>query len=79
MVKFIAGDEKRTLIGFGLSAGNVDKLKKDQPIVVHLEEMGLPWRATIVIFFGKDEATMKDSLAQFIGPQTIVHRESKPE
>lgn len=41
MVKFSASTGKlRQVAGFGISAGNVARLKKGEPIVVALDEMG---------------------------------------
>lgn len=70
MIKAIAGNGKNRLLIFGLSAGNIERLKKGQPIDIDLTEMGLEGRA--VIFAGETEATMAADLSEMIGPQTKV-------
>jgi hypothetical protein len=57
MIKFGAsGDKGRRLIGLGLSAGNVQRLKEGKPIHLHADEMGFV--GDIVIFYGETEDDM---------------------
>lgn len=78
MIKFTAStDSGRTLIGIGISAGNVQRLKEGKPIHLNFEELNLPWKADLMIMYGETEALMADELKQFIGPRTIIHKERK--
>ena len=79
MIKFVADCNGRTLIGLGLSAGNIQRLREGKPIHVHLEEMNLPWKAEIMILFGETEQAIADELREFIGPQTVVNKERNPQ
>jgi hypothetical protein len=78
MVKFTAGTENgRTLIGLGLSEGNIQRLKEGKPIHVHLEELNLPYKAEVMIWYGADEQALQKEIQEFIGPNTVVHAERK--
>ena len=68
MIKFITG----SLLGIGLSRGNLVKLQQDMPIKIDLDDIGSPSLKYIVIFFGEDERTMTEGLKKFIGPDTKV-------
>ena len=57
---------RETLL-FGLSFQNLKRLRRDQPIVIYREEMGIPF--DIVIFAGPTEQAMADQIA---GPDTII-------
>lgn len=73
MIKFVANsDSGRTLIGLGLSAGNLQRLKEGKPIHIHFEEINLPWNASLMIMYGDTEDAMKEELKEFIGPETVV-------
>lgn len=54
MIKFRGMRGERGLIGLGLTEGNVERLKKNEPIHVNGAEMGLSY--DILIFYGKDAA-----------------------
>lgn len=72
MIKFAVNTkEKGLLMGFGLSEGNIERLKAGQPIMINLEDMGL-MKGSIMIFYGKTEAEMAEMLKPFIGPETKV-------
>lgn len=75
MIKFTADRAGRTLIGLGISAGNVQRLKEGKPIHIHLEELNLPWKADIMIMYGETEQALADELKEFISPETVVHKE----
>lgn len=79
MIKFTADRAGRTLIGLGISAGNVQRLKEGKPIHIHLEELNLPWKADIMIMYGETEQALADELEEFISPETVVHKESKTQ
>ena len=65
MIKFKAGD----LIGFGLSEGNIQKLKEGKPIAINMQEMGIE-NMRIIIMYGKTEQDIQSELSDFIGPET---------
>lgn len=80
MIKFTAGTQNgRTLIGIGISAENVARLKQGKPIHVSLEELNLPWKADVMLMYGDTEQVMAETLKEFIGPQTVVHRDRKAQ
>ena len=63
MIKFVsAGINGVPLIGLGISAMNVRKLKDKQPILVHGKDRGRPEIGDIMIFYGKDEKDMANQL-----------------
>lgn len=73
MIKFAAKSKKwGLLLGFGLSAGNIERLTQGKPILINLTEMGV-MQGEILIFYGKDEAEMAKMIEPYIGPETKVH------
>lgn len=63
MIKFVTeGIDGVPLIGLGISAGNVKKLKEGQPILVRGKEIGRPEVGNIMIFYGKTEKDMTEQL-----------------
>jgi len=77
MVKFTSTREGRTLVGLGLSAGNVQRLREGKPIHVHLEELNLPYKIELMIMYGETEQEIANELKPFINSNTIVNRETK--
>ena len=78
MIKFLAGkDTKRQVIGLGLSEENVVRLRQGRPIHVDLLELGLPWQAEVLIFYGVTEQALREELAGLIGPETEVHNDPR--
>jgi len=73
MIKFIAKlGMNRHLVGLGLSSRNIDLLLTDKPIVIDLQdEFGLP-PIQIMLFAGETEESMKATLNQFMGPETVI-------
>lgn len=65
------------MIGFGLSAGNIERLMQGQPIKINKEEMNLPH--DVIIFYGRTEEEMKRMLVEegFITDQTKINEERK--
>lgn len=61
--------------GFGLSERNLYRLRKGEPIVIDLGLMG--GTGEVLIFYGRTEQDMARSLAEFIGPETIVNIDPK--
>lgn len=49
------------LIVLGLSAGNVDNLRSNRPMLIHLEELGLS--GDVIILYGDTEEDIRDDLA----------------
>jgi hypothetical protein len=58
------------IVGLGLSDENIRRLQGDQPIRVHLGALGVPGDIEVLVFAGKDEATMERDLSVLIGPGT---------
>lgn len=81
MLKFLADRGKEKLIGFGLSEGNLHKLREGKPIAIDLLEMNLPWNAKILIFYGKTEKDMEKELRAhgLISNKTEIHIDPKLE
>lgn len=65
MIKFRGGN----LIGFGLSEGNIKKLKKGQTIAIDMDEMGFPGIKALILY-GNTEEDIQRELSEFIGPET---------
>ena len=71
MIKFVCTQKNgRKIVGFGLSKGNVDKLKAGQPIYVLGEPLGFPEDFTII--YGETEDDMANELRSKF---KIVHDE----
>lgn len=79
MIKFVADnkDGRRKILGLGLTAKNVEALKAGRPIHIHSEELGLPWNADIVLFYGETEQALTEELQELIGPETDFRDLSK--
>lgn len=75
MIKFIAETKAGHLLGLGITAENVKRLKSGQPLHVFCSQVGLPWPGEILIFFGETESDIHEQLSEFIGPQTICRDE----
>ncbi len=81
MVKFTASQPNgRTLVGIGISAWNVERLKQGKPIHLNFEALNLPWKIDLMIMYGETEQAIADELKEVgaIAPQTIIHKEGKP-
>lgn len=52
MVKFTGERDGKHLVGFGLSAGNLEKLREGKPILVDLSEMIPGCKMEVLIFYG---------------------------
>ena len=78
MIKFrVRGENGRSLLGFGLSRVNIDRLTAGEPIHAPLEEIHLPG-TDLVIFFGETEEMIGEEMRQ-AGLITDVTAMSKPE
>ena len=73
MIKFTAttGDDKR-LLGIGLSHTNLERLKEGKPININGQSVGIGGM-DVLIFAGKDEATMASQLNEMITAETVIH------
>ena len=71
MIKFSAGDANDPIIGLGLSAKNMKRIKRGEPILIDLGELGLV--GNILIFAGTTEKEMERQLQDFIGPDTKIN------
>jgi hypothetical protein len=76
MIKFSATVNGRKLIGFGLSALNVERIKEGKPIYISLDEMKLPLSADVLIVYGETEEAILEEFTKLnlIGPDTLVNR-----
>lgn len=55
MIKFVkTADNGAKVVGFGLSEGNIERLKLGQPILVHLDDLGIEG-IDVVIHYGETE------------------------
>lgn len=62
MIKFTASKQNgETLIGLGLEEGNIERLKKGQPIVFHMSELGFEGME-LMIMYGEDQDDIKAQL-----------------
>lgn len=81
MIKFKAGGRGREVVGFGITARNVEMLKAGNPVIVHREEMNLPF--DVMIFYGETERDIANELKKhgLIDPEkTVIHDTSdKPK
>ena len=59
----IAETQGRTLVGFGLSRANVDRMIVGEPIVLRGATVGMPDR-DFVLFFLEHENQVEDALAK---------------
>ncbi len=72
MIKFTAtSGDGRTILGMGLSHGNLDRLKKGEPIRFKGEDVGLD-DVDILIFSGKTEESMAKQMDPMITAKTII-------
>lgn len=80
MIKFTASGANRVIIGLGLEPENIKRMQDGQPVRVRLSDLGFTGAmgsTDIVIFTGSSREEIEKSVAVFIGPQTIIHREPK--
>lgn len=75
MIKWKGRRGNREVVGFGLEERNLKKLRADEPIYVMGEEMGLPF--DVLIYYGKDMATLVKMSRSGITKDTIIHDERK--
>lgn len=81
MLRFKICGDTRTLIGLGLSATNIERLKKGDPVLVKLDSLGIEAGhdkpIDIMIMTGDTEAHMLEVIKKEygfdIGPETKVN------
>lgn len=73
MIKVAAAKEGGgNLLGFGLSARNVELLKSGKPIVIRAGDLGGLITDDIMIFYGETEDLMIKQIDDLIGPETTI-------
>lgn len=81
MIKFKSATvDGRTLLGFGLSRGNLQKLLQGHPVHVNMEEMGMPGLDFMI--FGdirKTDAELAEDMKEFITDETVVRGSTDPQ
>lgn len=73
-------DGSRKIVMLGLSEENLRRLRQDKPIHIgpgEMVQLGLP-AVELVIFWGKDEATMAKMMEPMIDAETRVHNVGPP-
>lgn len=61
MIKFVKTAENGAkVIGFGLSEGNIKKLKLGQPILVHLDDLGIEGIDVVIHYGETEDAILQD-------------------
>jgi hypothetical protein len=77
VIKFL--DSKNKIVGLGLSTANLERLKQDDPILVHLADLGIQSDLTILIFWGESEEKMHARFMRegLIGPETEIKIDQK--
>ena len=63
MLKAVSGD----ILFLGLEAGNLEKLMDDQPIDIHMSDVGNVNPSRIVIFYGRGHDELCDALEKMTG------------
>ena len=73
MIKYTFENKKDGSSGLGLivTNGNIERLKKNQPIFVDLREVGLG-NIRLMISYSPDESAAMKSIKRFIGPDTNI-------
>lgn len=83
MIKFTADGPNGTIIGLGITRSNVERLMKDEPILVKMKDINLKldggMNGEIFIFFGETEQDIAKRFVDngMISPKTKVHKEEK--
>jgi hypothetical protein len=61
MIKFLAhGKKGQTIIGLGLSEGNIQRMKQGDPIYFSLEELGIEGYDVTIVYGETEDAIKKD-------------------
>lgn len=79
MLRFTAHRaDGRPVIGLGLEAVNIERLKAGEPIALHLDELDPQLAGDLVLFYGVDQRALLDSLAGQITTDTVVNARITP-
>jgi hypothetical protein len=71
MIKFTgSSDDGRVLVGLGLSEGNLQMMRKGNPIHIFGAEMNSP--VDIIIFWGATDQALAEAMKPYIGPETVI-------
>lgn len=73
MIKFLIKRAEGNVYGLGLSDRNVQLLTQGHPIKIKLRAIGSASDDEVLLFHGTTEEEMRRTLAQFIGPDTVIH------
>lgn len=77
MIKFTGERDGRRLVGFGISEGNIGKLREGKPIVVDLDEMIPGCKMEVLIFYGATEREMYEEIKPMLRNVPIHEFEEK--
>lgn len=76
LIKFTSTGKNRTLIGLGITEGNVKRLKEAQPILVNGSELGFDW-LEILIFYGRDEDELEKTVKATLAVDKLISKSSE--
>lgn len=76
MIKFVAGKDGKPLLGFGLSEGNIEKLRQGLPIVVDLDEM-VRVEGQVVIFYAATDEALVDLVQPLMTPDVDIKEQKQ--
>ena len=68
--------KKGNMLILGLSEENLTRLKKDECIKFNMAEVGFP-DIDVLIFYGKDEQTMRGMMKHSIHPYKTIIKDSR--
>lgn len=71
MIKFTGDMNNRPIAGFGLSEGNLQRLREGKPIHVFGAEMDLPF--DVLIFWGETEEKLVEMMKPMLNKHTKIH------
>ena len=77
MIKFTGERDGKHLVGFGLSEGNLKKLREGKPILVDLSEMIPGCKMEVLIFYGATEQAMYQEIKPMLRNVPIYEFEEK--
>ena len=77
MMKLAGMKDGKPLYAFGLSEGNIIRLKQDMPIVVELEQMG--GIGSVMIFYGTTDQELYDKInaTGMLKPGIKIHEQKQ--
>lgn len=79
MIRFRAtAEDGSTVIGLGITDGNIDRLRQGRPIWVEGGSVGVPG-VKVVIYWGRDEYDATEQVSALLGPDTQIVHGLRPE